>query len=64
MIHPRESPVNLTGDKLQYRLYFDTMADYPNLPGLDKAAPGSDATCLDTGDVYILRGDTGTWEVL
>jgi hypothetical protein len=45
-------------------LFFDTMADYPDLPGLDRAAPGSDATCVETGDVYILRGDTGTWEVL
>jgi hypothetical protein len=49
---------------LQHHLYFDTMADYPDLPKLDRAAPGSDAFCVDTGDVYILSAESGEWEVL
>ena len=63
MIYPREAPQNLGGGQLQVHLYFDTMADLPNLPGLDRASPGSDAFCVDTGDVYILKS-TGIWEVL
>jgi hypothetical protein len=43
---------------------FDTMADYPDLPGLDRVAPGSTAFCLDTSDAYMLRSDTGEWEKL
>jgi hypothetical protein len=38
------------------------MADFPNLPGIDRAAAGSDAYCLATGDVYILNS-LGVWEV-
>ena len=49
---------------MQHRLYFDTMKDFTNLPDMERAAPGSDALCLETGEIYILRGDTGTWEVL
>ena len=65
MIYPRENPTPLDGSgKLQRHLYFDTMDDFPDLPGLDRAAPGSDAFCVDTGDLYILRADTGEWEVL
>jgi len=63
MIFPRENDEQLNDGKLKRHLYFDTMTDYPNLPGLDRAAPGSDAFCIDTGDVYILRGDTGVWGV-
>jgi len=62
MIYPRENPSNF-GGKLQLHLYFDTMADLPNLPGLDRAVPGSDAFCLDTSDAYVLNGN-GTWEVV
>jgi len=66
MIYPRESPQSLGFEAglLQTHLYFDNMTDFPNLPGLNRVAPGSDAMCIDTGDVYILRGDTGKWEVL
>ena len=62
MIYPRENAVQIDGGKLQLHLYFDTMADFPSLPGLDRAAPGSDAYCVATQDVYILNSD-GTWEV-
>jgi hypothetical protein len=40
--------------------YFDAPADIPDLPTLDHAAPGSDAYCVGTQDVYILSSD-GTW---
>ena len=63
MIYPRENPVDLGGGKLKQYLYFDTMADYPNLPGLDRAAPGSDAGCVDTGDAYVLNG-AGEWRLM
>jgi hypothetical protein len=43
-------------------LYIDTTDDVTGLPGLDTAAPGSDAYCVATQDVYILSG-AGTWEV-
>ena len=64
MIYTREAPENLDSNtgKLTVHLYFDTMDDYDELPGLDKAAPGSDAFCVDTGDAYILRKDTGEWD--
>lgn len=62
MIYARTNAVQLDGGKLQQHLYFDTMDDFPNLPGLDRAAPGSDAYCVATGDVYILSG-AGVWEV-
>ena len=64
MIYPREGAVQLEGGQLQRHLYFDTMADFPDLPGLDRAAAGSDAFCVETGDAYILRGDTGEWGLL
>ena len=63
MIYPRENPIDLGGGKLKRSLFFDTMADFANLPGLDRAAPGSDALCVEAGDVYILSG-AGVWEVL
>ena len=63
MIYPRENAVQIDGGKLQVHLYFDTMTDFPNLPGLDRVAPGSDAFCVATGDAYILSG-AGVWEVL
>ena len=63
MIYPRENAVQIDGGKLLRHLYFDTMADFSNLPGLDRAAPGSDAFCVDTGDSYILNG-SGVWGVL
>ena len=63
MIYPRENPTPLEGDRLQMHLYFDTMADFPQLPRSDRrAAPGSDAYNVDTGDVYILNG-LDVWEV-
>ena len=62
MIYPRENATIInSGPPLQH-LYLDTMADLPNLPGLDRAAPGSDAYCVATQDVYILNG-LGIWEV-
>jgi hypothetical protein len=61
MIYPRENAVDLGGGKLQLHLYADAAADVANLPGIDRAAPGSDAYCLATQDVYILNG-SGTWE--
>jgi len=67
MIYPREKHSFLSGEKPVMHLNFDSMADFPDLVkdyGLDKAAPGSDAFCVDTGDLYILRADTGEWEVL
>ena len=64
MIYPRTNPTHYGTGLPQYHLWFDTMDDFAGLPGLDECAPGSDATCVDNGDVYILRGDTGTWEVL
>ena len=64
MIYNRENPTQIWNQtKLLLHLYFDTMADFPNLPGLDAIAPGSDAFCIDTGDAYILSG-AGIWEVL
>ena len=63
MIYPRENPVQLDGGgKMQQRLFMDKLADYPFLPGLDRAAPGSSAYCLETADVYILNSN-GVWEV-
>jgi hypothetical protein len=63
IIYPRENPVKLEiAGKLKQMLYFDTMADFSNLPGLDRVAPGSDAYCISTQDVYILSG-AGVWEV-
>ena len=62
MIYPRENPTHYGVGKWQRHLYFDTMADYGGLPMLDEAAPGSDAACLETGDVYILGGD-GEWRL-
>ena len=64
MIYPRERPTAVGGAKLQHHLYFDTMDDFPDLPGLDRVARGSDAFCVDTGEAYILRGDNGEWEEL
>ena len=64
MIYPRENPTPLQGSKMQHHLFFDTMADYPNLPNLDRVAPGSDAFCVETGDAYVLRADTGIWGLL
>ena len=61
MIYPRENPGSSSG-KLIEHLYFDTMDDFAELPGLDKAAPGSDAFCIESSDAYVLRGDTGEWE--
>ena len=64
MIYPRENPTPLEGGKLQTHLYFDSMADFPDLPNFDRrAAPGSDAFCVDTSDAYILNS-VGVWEVL
>ena len=63
MIYPREPDTQLNGGQLQRHLYFDTMADFPNLPGFDRAASGSDAFCIATGDAYILNS-LGVWEVL
>ena len=62
MIYPRENAKVITGDLPQVHLYFDTMTDFPNLPGKGRAAPGSTAYCLATKDVYILNG-SGIWEV-
>jgi len=64
LIYPRENPTPLNGGKMQHHLYFDTMADFPNLPKLDRVAAGSDAFCVETGDACILRGDTGEWELI
>ena len=60
-VDPTENP-GLHGGKRIVHLYFDTAEEYANLPGIDKAAPGSDAFCVETGDVYILRKDTGEWQ--
>jgi len=60
MIYPRESPTVVGGLTTQRHLYFDTMADFPDLPGLDKAALGSDAYCIDTQVTYILNSG-GAW---
>lgn len=64
MIYPRENPENVGSNngKILAHLYFDTMEDYTDLPGLDKVAPGSDAMCIETSAVYILRRDTGAWK--
>ena len=63
MIYNRENPNKIWNEeKEQYHYYFDTMTDLPNLPGLDEVAPGSDAYCVATQDVYILNGN-GVWEV-
>ena len=62
MVYPRENATTVGGDKLQQHLFFDTMADFSNLPRLDRAAPGSDAYCVTTQEVYILSGE-GVWEV-
>jgi len=63
MIYPRENAVQLEGGKLQARLFMDKLADYPYLPGLDRAAAGSSVFCLETADVYILGSD-GVWEAV
>jgi hypothetical protein len=62
MIYPRENAVQLEGGKLQLRLFMDELADYPYLPGLDRAAAGSSVYVLETQDVYILSSK-GVWEV-
>jgi hypothetical protein len=61
-IYPRENPIDLGMGRLQLRLFMDLLADYPYLPGLDLAAPGSNVYVLETGDVYILS-KAGVWEV-
>ena len=63
MIYPRENATNVGGVTLQMHLYFDTLADLPDLPGTDRAAPGSDAYCVATQQAYILSADTGEWVV-
>jgi hypothetical protein len=65
MIYNREDPVTIGTaiGKLLYKFYISTPSDLPNLPGFDRAAPGSDAYCVTTQDVYILDGDSGQWEV-
>ena len=62
MIYPRTQATPVSGPIPQQHLYFDTTADFPNLPKLDRAAPGSDAYCVTTQEVYILSGE-GVWEV-
>ncbi|MDR1299673.1 MAG: hypothetical protein LBJ84_05420 [Oscillospiraceae bacterium] len=62
MVFERGSPTIIVWGKRQRHLYIDEPADIADLPGLDKAAPGSDAYCLATQDVYIL-GSAGAWEV-
>jgi hypothetical protein len=67
MIFPIANAKNLGQGKNQFNLGFDSMADFPELQsdyGLDKAAPGSSALCIDTGSVFMLRGDSGDWSVL
>ena len=66
MIYPMEKPENLgySDGRMLVHLGFDADADYADLPGLDKVAPGSDALCVETSKVYILCGDTDTWEEL
>jgi len=63
MIYPRENATTVGGSTPQMHLYFDTMADFPNLPESDRAAPGSDAFCVTTQAVYILSAETGQWVV-
>ena len=62
MVYPKRSPTVVGGLKLQHHLYFDEMADFAQLPTLDKVAPGSDGTCVANGAVFILGGD-GVWEL-
>ena len=61
MIFIRTEPTYHDSVRGQQHLYFDTMTDYTNLPTLDKAAPGSDAYCIDTGQVFILNS-LGVWK--
>jgi hypothetical protein len=60
MIFPRKYPTVVGGLTMQRHLYFDTMTDYPNLPGLDKSAKGSDAYCIDEKVWYVLNSN-GQW---
>ncbi|MDR1246134.1 MAG: hypothetical protein LBK57_03800 [Clostridiales Family XIII bacterium] len=62
MIYPRENATYMKKGKQLVHLYIDTTDDVTDLPGLDTAAPGSDAYCVAAQDVYILSG-AGTWEV-
>jgi hypothetical protein len=55
LIFPRKYPTVVGGLTLQHHLYFDTMADFPNLPGLNKAAKGSDAYCIEEKIWYVLN---------
>ena len=63
MIYPRENPVSIGGERLLLKLYISTPADVANLPDLNRAAPGSDAYCVSTQQVYILDGESGLWVV-
>ena len=63
MIYPRENPIDIGGGRLIQKLYISTPSDVANLPGLDRAAPGSNAYCVSTQSVYILDAESGQWEV-
>ena len=62
MIYQREKQIETGVGKPKAMLYLDTMDDFVDLPGLDKVAPGSDAYCVATQDVYILNS-LGEWVV-
>ena len=61
-IYNREAPTPQGQGPVQRHLYFDTIAELAVLPKLNNAAPGSDAFCIETSQVFILRKDTGEWE--
>jgi hypothetical protein len=63
VIYARENSTLVGGAKLLHHLYISNPADVVNLPGLDLAAPGSDAYCVSSQDVYILDGGTGKWVI-
>ena len=63
MIYLRENETKIFNqEKPLCKYYFDTMADFADLPGLDRVAPGSDAYCIADQNVYILDS-SGVWEV-
>ena len=68
MIYDNIAPVSVGFDEVTHTvisrqsLFFDTMDDFDDLPDLTHTAPGSEAYCVETHDVYILNS-LGEWVV-
>ena len=66
MVYLRERPTRINYSFQRcwlYKFYIDEPADLANVPDAEHVAPGSDAYCVTTGDVYVFNGSL-SWEVL